>query len=297
MSPKKLKRDRIKIVIVSVIMILIIAISIVFCVSHELRFILKDRIAHSHMEKIVLFPDNGNIATVTMSLEDLKADQRVTFNDSMFLINTDHLLEKQDQLDIVEYKDSGVLMNSCITKAYENLAAAVKKRFNEKLYISSAYRTAEEQQRQILEEGENAQTVGASEHQAGLALDVYTLYHGGMGFLDCEAGQWVNENCGGFGFIIRYPYYGKGDTGISYEPWHLRYVGFPHSEIISRNSLTLEKYYELISGDRFYSAETDSGSWIISRQSYADGLLIPANFISCTVSLDNCGGYILSFRI
>ena len=42
---------------------------------------------------------------------------------------------------------------------------------------------------------------------------------------------------------------GKTDiTGISYEPWHFRYVGLPHSAIMYEHDLVLEEYIEYVSG-------------------------------------------------
>ena len=35
-------------------------------------------------------------------------------------------------------------------------------------------------------------------------------------------------------------------TGIGWEPWHFRYVGFPHSEIMVRENLVLEEYVEFL---------------------------------------------------
>ncbi len=56
--------------------------------------------------------------------------------------------------------------------------------------------------------------------------------------------RWLVENCARYGFILRYPE-GKGDiTGISFEPWHFRYVG-PAAEEIMENGITLEEYMGL----------------------------------------------------
>ena len=47
-----------------------------------------------------------------------------------------------------------------------------------------------------------------------------------------------------FGFILRYPK-GKEDvTGIGYEPWHFRYVGWPHAKLMEERHLVLEEYLE-----------------------------------------------------
>lgn len=88
---------------------------------------------------------------------------------------------------------------------------------------------------------------GASEHQLGLAADILEYkeqpmeaYIGGSGLM-----LWLEENCADYGFVIRYPD-GKTDiTGISYEPWHLRYVGGEVAQYMMENDLCLEEFLAL----------------------------------------------------
>lgn len=85
---------------------------------------------------------------------------------------------------------------------------------------------------------------GASEHQAGLALDItsdsYTTLT--QGFADTQAGKWLADHSYEYGFILRYPQ-GKEDiTGISFEPWHFRYVGKNAAKYIYDHDLTLEEF-------------------------------------------------------
>ena len=54
--------------------------------------------------------------------------------------------------------------------------------------------------------------------------------------------QWLMEHCWEYGFILRYPKDKEDITGIIYEPWHYRYVGKEHAEIIMKNGLCLEEY-------------------------------------------------------
>ena len=61
-------------------------------------------------------------------------------------------------------------------------------------------------------------------------------------FGETEAGIWLAENCYKFGFILRYPEDKTDITGISFEPWHFRYVGVPHSVYMHENNLCLEEY-------------------------------------------------------
>ncbi len=79
---------------------------------------------------------------------------------------------------------------------------------------------------------------GTSEHQLGLALDIISETDED----DTAAWQWLEENCWRYGFILRYPAERAEITGISYEPWHFRYVGKEAAQEITEQGLTLEEY-------------------------------------------------------
>lgn len=82
---------------------------------------------------------------------------------------------------------------------------------------------------------------GTSEHQLGLALDIIAEY----GADSTSTWQWLKENCWRYGFILRYPADKEDITGISYEPWHFRYVGVEAAREITEQGLCLEEYVEL----------------------------------------------------
>lgn len=89
---------------------------------------------------------------------------------------------------------------------------------------------------------------GASEHQAGLALDITSDSYSTLtqGFADTKAGQWLAEHSYEYGFILRYPE-GKEDiTGISFEPWHFRYVGKTAAKYMYDHNFTLEEFTVLL---------------------------------------------------
>ena len=89
---------------------------------------------------------------------------------------------------------------------------------------------------------------GASEHQAGLALDITSDSYSTLtqGFADTKAGEWLAEHSFEYGFILRYPE-GKEDiTGISFEPWHFRYVGKTAAKYMYDHELTLEEFTTLL---------------------------------------------------
>lgn len=87
---------------------------------------------------------------------------------------------------------------------------------------------------------------GTSEHQIGLALDIYTDSYKTLdeGFGETSAGIWLQEHCAEYGFILRYPKGKEYITGIEYEPWHFRYVGKTAAGEIMEQGLTLEEYVE-----------------------------------------------------
>lgn len=91
---------------------------------------------------------------------------------------------------------------------------------------------------------------GCSEHQTGLAIDL-AEENDAIDFLrpnfpeDGICGCF-RSLCIQYGFIERYPAGREQITGIAHEPWHFRYVGYPHSEIITEKVFTLEKYTDYL---------------------------------------------------
>lgn len=240
------------------------------------------------LEMNKLLPDN----TEKIALNELKADDRVKFDQSAMLINADHPLQEDFIPSISTYKDTGVQMNESMLEAYGKLSGAVNEETGSKLLVSSAYRTQEEQQQLYEDDPSVANAAGASEHQSGLGLDVYVRYYAGFGFIKTDAGQFVNSKCWEYGFIIRYPSYGKSKTGMKYEPWHIRYVGEPHAKIIYNNHLTLEEYIKALEDCAWYEVD----GFLISRQHIDDNgmLSMPESFAKAVISPDNTGSYIIT---
>ncbi len=232
--------------------------------------------------------------TSFVSLSEIQDDNKFTLDQSMMLINTEYLLPDNFVPQISEYKDSTVYMNDCILDAYAALSADVKKKTGNKLYVSSSVRSAEEQEALYAEDPLTATLPGASEHQSGLALDVYVAYYAGDGFLKSPSGRFVNSHAHEYGFIIRYPSYGENITGIRFEPWHIRYVGAPHAQIIYKNSMTLEEYIASLKVGNIYLFD----GYLISRQEVSDGkILIPNGCSEYTISPDNTGYYIVTGKL
>ena len=179
--------------------------------------------------------------------------------------------------------------------------------------ILDTYRTFEDQDRILKdkiyllgeEEGRKIATnPGYSEHHTCLALDLtrfdglaYSEYDGTGDY------QWITDNCYKYGFVIRYPENKTDITEITYEPWHLRYVGKPHAYYMKASGLCLEEYIELLASYPLESSRlnffTDDGEsyTVYSCKVDADGdtVHVPKNG-SYTLSGDNDGRVIVTCK-
>lgn len=81
---------------------------------------------------------------------------------------------------------------------------------------------------------------GTSEHHTGLAVDIA----GGWEMFD-----WLEEHCADYGFILRFPEGKEHLTGITYEPWHFRYVGVEMAREIQGLNMCLEEYVTYLTGE------------------------------------------------
>lgn len=113
----------------------------------------------------------------------------------------------------------------------EIFAEKVQAYMNEGYFRSRAERIAEEW----------VAVPGTSEHQLGIAVDINADKE------RCENEDvylWLAENAHQYGFILRYPQGKEEITGISYEPWHFRYVGVENAQIIYEKQICLEEFIE-----------------------------------------------------
>ena len=140
----------------------------------------------------------------------------------------------------------GGLTDEC-ENAFDEMQAAAEE-LGLDLYVASGFRSYDLQaslyQRYCNEDGQAAADTysarpGHSEHQSGLAIDLNSI---SSDFAYTAEGQWVNEHCWEYGFILRYPADKVSITGYMYEPWHIRYVGKDNARAIYNSGLCLEEY-------------------------------------------------------
>lgn len=94
-----------------------------------------------------------------------------------------------------------------------------------------------------------------SEHQTGLAIDLGE-YQDKIDFICPDFPyegicQEFREEAYKYGFIERYQKDKEEITKIGMEPWHFRYVGYPHSMIMKEKNFCLEEYIEFLKNYRY----------------------------------------------
>jgi zinc D-Ala-D-Ala dipeptidase/carboxypeptidase len=91
---------------------------------------------------------------------------------------------------------------------------------------------------------------GHSEHQTGLAIDL-GIKKEVIDFIRPDFPyegicQEFRKMAIRYGFVERYQRAKEKITGIAHEPWHFRYVGYPHSDLMNTNHLSLEEYVDFL---------------------------------------------------
>ena len=172
-------------------------------------------------------------------------------NEYTVLVNKYHSLGTYAPSDLKSLSyDSRYQLRSKAADAFEEFVSAAKL---DNVYIRpySAYRSYETQvslyNRYVARDGvKEADTYSArpghSEHQTGLAVDVWSE---GYNEIKESDAQWLQDNSYKYGFIIRYTKENMPITGYIEEPWHLRYLGIDIAKDVVDKNLTYDEYYDL----------------------------------------------------
>ena len=182
----------------------------------------------------------------------------------MILVNVDNGLNRDDAPASTTTIDGYTMESTAAAQLRKMLDDAETAGYT--LTIYSAYRSYTKQEtnfnnkiNQYLAQGNDRETAeikaanivnppGKSEHQTGLAADICTaalVYQYGSlpeQFSDTDAYTWLYEHCAEYGFILRYPEDKEDVTGITFEPWHYRYVGLERAKEIMDAKVCLEEF-------------------------------------------------------
>lgn len=211
--------------------------------------------------------DAAKYSTVTKTEADMRQGDLICVNEQHhydFPQNDDRMVSVYfSKNDNYVVKDKNVMLQKhAINALNDMLTDFVKESGKKDVMVVSGYRTEKYQQsvwvRSVNDNGrphteEYVAKPGASEHHTGLVLD-FSIFRGGDDILDyMGTGKyaWINENAHRYGYVVRYKDDKEKVTGISYEPWHFRYVGKPHAYLMEKENLCLEEYVESLKNYAF----------------------------------------------
>jgi D-alanyl-D-alanine carboxypeptidase len=93
---------------------------------------------------------------------------------------------------------------------------------------------------------------GYSEHHTGYAVDLAdgnsSLTDLSYKFAESDAFRWLKQHAQGYGFELSFPQ--NNSQGVSYEPWHWRFVGSPQAEAIFKQARSVSHQLDRKSSDR-----------------------------------------------
>ncbi len=231
-----------------------------------------------------------------------------THGGSLILVNRDCPLAGSDWDDLMPVSEDFPRIQLRQEAALALRALLSEIRSGTEIVPVSGYRSRQEQvalyRESLVENGEEftrkfVALPDCSEHQTGLAIDL-GWNRPPIDFIrpdfpqDGICGKF-RAQAGRFGFILRYPQGKERVTGIAWEPWHFRYVGRPHGEIIAEKGMVLEEYHQWLKG----FTPASPLSWESGGEAYeifcSPTLPVPLPE-TWAVSGNNIDGYIVTLR-
>ncbi|SFB28720.1 D-alanyl-D-alanine dipeptidase/carboxypeptidase [Acetitomaculum ruminis DSM 5522] len=190
-------------------------------------------------------------------IREIILENKDIYKGNLILVNEYYPLKKFEINDLKPLEDSDIYLKNDVVDILEKIIKKISAKG--KIVYVSGYRSLEEQKNiwndSIRESGEEftrkyVAIPGCSEHHTGLAIDL-GLKKEEIDFIcpdfpyDGICEEFRKLACD-YGFIERYQKEKEEITKISKEPWHFRYLGYPHSKIIKEKGFCLEEYIDFI---------------------------------------------------
>lgn len=256
---------------------------------------------------------------LAVSYDEIRLDRSAIHYGHLILVNREHPVQlKESSLDLLPLTDicslddnlQLFLEKTCL----QHLSALVStcQGRDDIIAVSGYCSRAEQQELYETSVRENGAAFtdsfvarpDESEHQTGLAVDVGEN-KGNVDFIcptfpDQGVCQLFKNRAAEHGFIQRYKSGKEHLTNIACEPWHFRYVGFPHSVIMENHDFCLEEYiaflkrFEYAKEHLFFENE-DSTIEIYYVQAAEDSTVVPiTNRRKYHLSGNNDDGFIVT---
>ncbi|AKR11727.1 M15 family metallopeptidase [Bacillus thuringiensis] len=252
--------------------------------------------------------DGENSAVKNANMEQVEVAKEQIYKGDLLLVNKDYPVKKDSiRSDIINVNhnselvrgyvifDRNLRLSKDVVKKFLNVVDAAGKESVNHFLISSGYRDFQEQKQLYEKMGSDyALPAGYSEHNLGLSLDIGSTQ---KKMEKAPEGKWIEENVWKHGFVLRYPKNKSNITGIQYEPWHIRYVGLPHSAIMQKKNFTLEEYLEFLKEEKEVSTEVEGKKYTISYYKVSENtkVNVPANK-QYEISGNNMDGVIVTVQ-
>ncbi|WP_242241197.1 D-alanyl-D-alanine carboxypeptidase family protein [Bacillus cereus group sp. BfR-BA-01309] len=240
--------------------------------------------------------------------ENIEITKEEIYKGDLLLVNKDYPVKKDSiRSDIINVNhnselvrgyvifDRNLRLSKGVVESFLNVVDAAGKDGVQHFLMSSGYRDFQEQSKLYKEMGSDyALPAGYSEHNLGLSLDVGSTQ---KKMERAPEGKWIEDNVWKHGFVLRYPKNKSHITGIQYEPWHIRYVGLPHSAIMQKEKITLEEYLDFLKEKKEISTNVEGKKYTVSYYKVSGNrkVNVPANK-QYEISGNNMDGVIVTVQ-
>ena len=225
-----------------------------------------DYFNYNYIDRYINYKENNKelsieqiIKNVNMNLDKTHYEDKIpakNLNKETILVNKYYYLDENyvpNNLEKInnQYALDNMKLVKEAKEAFEKLSKDASKE-NLNIIAMSSYRSYSYQidlyNRYAKSDGkEKADTysgrAGHSEHQTGLAVDVYNKKVPYTSFENTKEYEWMMKNAYKYGFILRFPKDKEEETGYHFESWHYRYVGIDIATYIKENNISFEEYY------------------------------------------------------
>lgn len=203
--------------------------------------------------------------------------------------------------DYVTQLDKEVLVQ--LNALMEDYAKAQNKTTTD-VFVQDGFRTYDEQVRRHSNGKSKTFSAGHTDYHTGRTFDMFLMdSDSSTGYAYFTADEWFSENCGKYGFILRYPEGKKEETGENPRTYTYRYVGIPHAIYINEQQICLEEYIEKVKGhtnEEPLEITADGQKYNVYYVPAAEngGTEIPVPTVKpYTVSGCNAGGFIVTVAV
>ncbi|PAQ15746.1 D-Ala-D-Ala carboxypeptidase VanY [Bacillaceae bacterium SAOS 7] len=204
-----------------------------------------------------------------------------------------NLFKHKDLVIGYELSDSEIKLSEDVAQRFSEMVSAAANDGIHHFVLNSGFRSFDKQRGLYEEKGSQyALPPGYSEHNLGLSLDVGSTQ---MKMSEAPEGEWIEHNAWKYGFILRYPKNKTNITGIEYEPWHIRYIGLPHSAIMKENNFVLEEYLNYLKEEKNVAGMVNGKEYTVTYYSVSEFMNIKlSENQTYEISGNNVDGVILT---